>query len=224
VTTPRPHPFELVFADLAADRFPSLRNDLGDERSMAHFLMTPAVIELLHELRPDEGLDDAVDDFVAFVHAAFWYWRDGERTVSLEERGVRNAMEAGGRRTEDGGGHPPSPLSILDPPSSAYVQIAPRILWGRLDSADIHEPIDGWFAIPEGDGLRVVACLGVHPERPGLSVLVAVGPVPTALVREDGSAPFAPAMEGGAAAGLHSVTNAEELLWLAWSARRGLEP
>ena len=219
MTTPRPHPFELVFADLAVDRFPALRNDLGDERSMAHFLMTPAVIELLHELRPEEGLGDAVDDFVAFVHAAFWYWHDGERTVSLEERDVRSAMETGGRRMEDGGSHPRSPLSILDPPSSTYVQIAPRVLWSRLDSADIHEPIDGWFAMPDGDALGVVACLGVHPERPGLSVLTAVGLLPTVLAREDGSAPFAPAMDGGAEAGLHSVTNAEELLWLAWMAR-----
>jgi hypothetical protein len=78
--------------------------------------------------------------------------------------------------------------------------------------------------MPEGDVLRVVACLGVDPDRPGLSVLTAVGPVPATLAREDGSAPFAPVMEGGAEAGLHSVTNAEELLWLAWSARRGLEP
>ena len=119
---------------------------------------------------------------------------------------------------EDGGSHPRHPLSILDPPSSTYVQIAPRILWSQVESSDIHEPLDGWFAVPEGDALRVVACLGLHPGRPGLSVLTAVGAAPTSLGREDGTAPFAPTMEGGTGAGLHSVVNGEELLWLAWRA------
>ena len=34
-----------------------------------------------------------------------------------------------------------------------------------------------WFTVPEGDALRVVACLGLHAERPGLSVLTATGTV-----------------------------------------------
>jgi hypothetical protein len=88
-----------------------------------------------------------------------------------------------------------------------------------VDGADFHEPIDGWFSIPDGERLRVVACLGVHPERPGLSVLTAAGVAPSTLGRADGGAPFAPTMEGGAEAGLHSVADAEELLWLAFRAR-----
>jgi hypothetical protein len=226
VSSTRPHPFSLVFGELATTRFPAVRDALAGDRRLEHFLMTPAAIELLHELRPDDGLGDAVDDFVAFVHAAYCYWDDGERTVSLEEAGVRSAMETGRRRMEDGPGHPRSPLSILDPPSSSYVQIAPRILWCQVESSEIHEPIDGWFAIPEVGAtpaspvLRVVACLGLHPERPGLSVLTAVGTAPISLQRDDGSAPFAPTMEGGSAAGLHSVANTDELLWLAWQCEK----
>ena len=209
---------------MATDRFPALRDALAGDLRLEHFLMTPVVVELLHELRPDEGLGDSVDDFVAFVHAAFCYWNDGQRTVVLDEREVRIAVEDGGQRSEDGAGHSRPPLSILDHPSSTYVQIAPHLFWGQADGTEHHEPIDGWFSVPEAEGthasplLRVVACLGVHPERPGLSVLTAAGPAPDALRRDDGTAPFAPTMEGGAAAGLHSVANGEELLWLAWRA------
>lgn len=216
MTSDRPHPFALVFGEMAAEKFPAVRDALQGDLRLEHFLMIPAAVELLHELRPDDGLGAAVDEFVAFVHAAFCYWHDGQRTVSLDERDVRSGMEAGGRRMEGGGDHARSPLSVLDPRSSGYVQISPRILWSQVESSEIHEPIDGWFAVPEGDALRVVACLGLHPERPGLSVLTAVGPAPTVLERHDGTAPFAPVMEGGAAAGLHSVANGDELLWLAW--------
>lgn len=205
MTTPRPHPFDLVFGEFAAARFPAVRDAVGPDLTLAHFLMTPAAVELLHELRPDEGLGDAVDDFVAFVHAAFRYWHDGGRTVVLDVDATRG-LGAGAQRA--------APL----PPVTQYIQIAPRILWSQVESSEIHEPIDGWFAIPEGEQLRVVACLGLHSERPGLSVLTAVGASPATVQRDDGTPPFAPAMEGGAAAGLHSVVNAEELLWLAWRA------
>lgn len=220
MNTSRPHPFTLVFGELAAEKFPAVRDALGGDLRLEHFLMTPAAVELLHELRPDEGLGDAVDDFVAFVHAAVCFWDAGERTVLLVERDVRSAMEGGGRRTEGGEGEESPPSSTLHPPLSMYFQLPPRIVWSRVEGSDFHEPLDGWFAIAEGEDLRVVACLGVHPERPGLSVLTAVGPKPVALRREDGTAPFSPTMEGGAEAGLHSVADADELLWLAWRSER----
>jgi hypothetical protein len=102
--------------------------------------------------------------------------------------------------------------------ASRYVQVHPRLLWSRLGSSDIHEPLDGWFAIPEATSLRLVACLGVHPSRPGLSVLAVRGSAPAALRRDDGSPPFAPEMEGGDAASLASVATVEELLALGWHA------
>lgn len=196
---------------MAAEKFPPVRDALEGNLGLEHFLMTPAAVELLHELRPDDGLGDAVDDFVAFVHAAFSFWHGGERTTALGEPGLRELI-ANSR------GDRPSAVAVRRSPFASYVQIAPRILWSQVESSEIHEPVDGWFAIPEGDALRVVACLGLHPERPGLSVLTATGPAPQALHRDDGTAPFAPAMEGGAAAGLHSVADADELLWLAWRA------
>ena len=215
MTADRPHPFTLVFGDMAAGKFPAVRDALAGNLRLEHFLMTPAAIELLHELRPDEGLGDAVDDFVAFVHAAFCYWHEGQHTTELGLPDLHALLANSEQRT--------AKVSDALPPSAVrrslvarYIQIPPRLLWSQVESSDIHEPIDGWFTVPEGDALRVVACLGLHAERPGLSVLTATGTAPATLHRDDGTAPFAPTMEGGAAAGLQSVANAEELLWLAW--------
>lgn len=202
----RPHPFDLVFGALAPERFPAIRDALVTDRSIAGFLVCRPAIELLHELRPDTGLGDAIDDFVAFVHAAFWYWRDGAQTVALDGARLRAVLE--GRTPPLGDGGPP--LSV-----AAYMQLPPRLVWSRVDGAEFHEPIDGWFVLPEGDAMIVVACLGVHAERPGLSVMAARGEPVALSARPDGSARFAPTMDGGAAAGLWSVATAAELLALA---------
>jgi hypothetical protein len=89
VTTQRPHPFTLVFGEFATEKFLAVRDALQGNLAFEHFLMTPAAVELLHELRPDEGLGDAVDDFTAFVHAAYCYWHDGEQMVVLDELATR---------------------------------------------------------------------------------------------------------------------------------------
>lgn len=212
---PRPHPFTLVFADIAAERFPAIREALGDRRDVTSFLMASPAIDLLHDLRPDEGLGDAMDDFVAFVHAAFVFWDCGADTHQLDEAATRRLIEP---RAPNHGG-----AARLLPGEALYIQVAPRRIWSRLGESDIHEPLDGWFAIAEADGLRMVACLGVHPSRPGLTVLTAAGPRPATLLRVDGSAAYAPLMDGGDAAGLASVANADELLelgWRSWPLRR----
>ena len=64
----------------------------------------------------------------------------------------------------------------------------------------------------------MVACFGLHSTRPGLSVVVAQGSWPGAVMRDDGSAIFSPMMPGGDLAGLHAVAAPEELLLLAWRA------
>src|SRR5690606_41227969 len=99
-----------------------------------------------------------------------------------------------------------------------YIQVAPHLIWARVEGAASHEPIDGWFAVPRTDGLAVVACLGVHAARPGLSVMIATGQRPGPLAREGGAELFAPTMDGGDTAGLFEVTSPQELLELAWRA------
>ncbi len=66
-----------------------------------------------------------------------------------------------------------------------------------------------------GGGLFALAVFGLHPGQAGFSVVAVDGYPPTAPGREDGTPPFAPVLEGGAAAGLFSITGEEELLELA---------
>ncbi len=201
--TPRPHPFTLVFGELAEARFPAIREAVGDAPSVDQFLLAEAVVELLQELRPDEGIGEAIDDFVAFTHAAFCFWAAGSVTRDLDLATTRAlCAEAGG------GTH-------AEPATTTYIQVSPRLIWGQLGEETLHEPLDGWFALPEASAVRMVACFGVHAERPGLSVVSIVGTASESFVREDGTPRFAPTMEGGELAGLFAVASPEELLLLA---------
>lgn len=196
MSAPRPHPFDLVFGELAAERFPPIQAALEGEATLDQWLMTRPVLDLLADLRPDAGLGSAVDDFVLFVHACYLWWAAGSRTVAWDDM----------------------PDALTTP---MYIQVPPHRIWARLDAEETHEPLDGWFVLPDGERRRVVACLGVHPARPGLSVLVAAGSRPIGWRRADGGPTFAPVMTGGDTAGLWSIAAPEELLLLAWGAELG---
>lgn len=204
----RPHPFALVFGALAEARFPEIRDAVGPTPDLDHFLLAEAVIDLLQEVRPDAGIGEAMDDFVAFTHAAYRFWAEGAHT--------RHCDEAATRALCDASAIPIAPV----PAATQYIQLAPRLVWAQLADGEPHEPLDGWFVLPDGDRLTVVACFGVHPERPGLAVVALAGSPPGRMEREDGTPLFAPTMEGGEVAGLHAVAAPEELLLLAWRAGR----
>lgn len=204
--TPRPHPFTLVFGALADEHFPAIRDAVGATSDRDRFLLAQPVVELLQLLRPEGGVGEAMDDFVAFAHAAFRFWADGAINRDCDVA-TTHALCASQARA----------LGAA-PATAQYVQLAPHLVWAQLGDDTPHEPLDGWFAIPDGEQLQVVACFGVHPERPGLSVVALKGGPPGSLAREDGSPLFAPTMTGGGAAGLHAVAAPEELLLLAWRA------
>lgn len=205
--TDRPHPFTLVFGGLAEEHFPAVRDAVGDAPDLDHFLLAEAVVELLRGMRPDEGVGEAMDDFVAFTHAAYCFWAAGCHTQSIDLVTTQRLCAP--------------TMAIGTPPrTTQYIQIAPRLVWAQLSDGEPHEPLDGWFALPDGNGLRMVACFGVHPERPGLAVVVVQGDAPGPMAREDGLALFAPTMPGGDTAGLHSVAAPEELMLLGWRAAR----
>jgi hypothetical protein len=203
-----------MFSGFREERFPAIRAALGDSSDVHAFLLAAPALELMRELRPDAGLGEAVDDFVALVHAAYLFWRDGEHTTALDETATRRLCrpERGVLATV--------PLSI---PAPQYIQIAPRIVWGQLADEEPFEPLDGWFAIPGNAKLRVVACFGVHAQRPGVSVSVIEGAFPVVVKRPDGRPLFAPTMPGGDAAHLHAVSVPDELLLLGWRASAGEE-
>lgn len=204
----RPHPFALLFGAMATERFPAIRTALGDERGLEPFLMVPEAIELLHALRPEGGLGDEVDDFVALVHAAWCFWADGAATMTLDAPTTRALCAP-----------MPTGIAPITPPErTRYVAVAPRLVWAALGTGEHHEPLDGWFTVPVAGNLRVVACFGVHPTRPGVSAVAVEGARPGTLAREDGTPLFAPTMPGGDTAGLFAVTAPDELLLLAWRA------
>jgi hypothetical protein len=207
----RPTPFDLVFGPLAAERFPALTSAL--EAAQAHprhrdaFLMVREAVQLVHDLRPDEGLGGDVSELAALVHHAWLFWRAGTPTLEISPAEFDSLLRT-----------PPGPVAA-EPPPEFYVQLPERRLWAEVVAGTSHEPLDGCFLGRETDGsLTVLAAFGIRSDRPGLSVAEVAGPRPENLTRPDGSAPFAPLMAGGAPAGLASLLGGGELLELGWRA------
>lgn len=210
---PRPTPFDLVFADMAETRFPAIRdalNEMGhDPRDRDAFLMTRPAVEVLRELRPDEGLGDGMDQLVALAHHAFLYWLAGELAFGISSERLEESLSESG--------HEPGEVS---PAMAWYAQFPERKVWAEVIEGATHEPLDGCFVHPlDGDRLRVLGVFGVRGDRDGFSVVEAEGVHSPHLQRADGSALFAPVLPGAASAGLYAIMGSEELLELAWRTR-----
>ena len=84
---PRATPFDLVFQPAAATSFPRIAASLAsaglDPADRDAFLMDREVITLLRDLRPDEGLGEAMDQMVALVHHAYLTWAAGGVTIPI---------------------------------------------------------------------------------------------------------------------------------------------
>ncbi len=207
MTSTRATPFDLVFGSLAAERFPAIEAalDAGHARNRDAFLMVREVAQLVHDLRPEDGAGTEVGELAALLHHAYLFWRAGTPTLALSPTEFESILSV-----------PPAPLDD-QPPPEFYVQLPERRLWAAVVAGASHEPVDGCFLGMEPNGeLTVLAALGIRADRPGLSVAEVAGPRPPSPARPDGSALFAPAMAGGAPAGLASLTGAEELLELGW--------
>jgi len=200
-------PFALVFGELAEDRFPSLKASLAagkvDPTDRDAFLLDRAVTELLRDLVPEDAPAESLHEFIAVLQHSFLFWEAGRRV-------------GGSAGTE----LPSFPLPAYPPTRlPAYLQLPSHLYWGQPEPDGPHEPVDGFFIHPFAKGIRALAIFGLHRERPGFSVAeVAGGPTAALPSRTDGSAPYAPQMDGGAAAGIRSVAGPDELLALAWHA------
>lgn len=198
-------PFALVFGELADERFPALRASLAgagiDPVDRDAFVLDHAVTGFLRELVPEDAPPESLHEFIAVLQHCYLYWADGRTDGS-----AGTGLPTGEIRPF---AHPPLRATYLQLPSHLY--------WGRLEPDAPHEPLDGLFIHRWKDGIRALAIFGMHPERPGFTVAEVAGPPPGPLLaRAEGSAPYAPLMEGGAAAGLRSVAGPAELLALAW--------
>lgn len=206
----RATPFDLVFHRAAESSFPRIAASLAaagqDPSDRDAFLMDREVITLLRDLRPDEGLGEAMDQMVALVHHAYLTWAAGGMTIPVSREAAEDLLGA----TATNGAEPPEV-----PPY--YAQFPERMVWASVIEDEAPEPLDGVFVSrgPESR-LRVLGIFGLRPDRPGFSAVEAMGARTARLAREDGTALFTPTLPGAAAAGLRSITGEEELLELGW--------
>jgi len=207
---PRATPLDLVFQPAAATSFPRIAASLAasghDPTDRDAFLMDREVITLLRDLRPDEGLGEAMDQMVALVHHAYLTWTAGAVTIPIARDTTEEVLSA---VSPDGA----EPKEV----AAYYAQFPERMIWARVIENEAPEPLDGVFVSRDPQGLlRVLGIFGLRADRPGFSAVEATGPRAPRLTREDGSALFAPALPGAAAAGLRSIIGEEELLELGW--------
>jgi hypothetical protein len=166
---PRPTPFDLAFDPLAEQRFPALKEELAhdgrDPRDRDAFLVSPEAVQLIRDLRPTEGVGEAIDQLVAFVHHAYLFWDAGQQYTTVLAEQVETFL----------GSTPP--VSDSEITSPFYVQLPERRVWGEVLQGEPHEPLDGAFVHhdPVG-GLRVLGVFGMNRERDGFSVVEAAGP------------------------------------------------
>jgi hypothetical protein len=210
----RLRPFDLVFRPAAAEIFPQIRSALTqagyDPRDRDGFLMVREVVTLLRDLRPDEGIGEGIDQLAALLHHAYLFWASGEHTVEVTADRLSALMASS------------DVTGSADSTVACYVAIPPHRVWADVMPGQPPEPMDGCFVDPGlGRTLRVLGVFGIHPERPGFTVVEAAGERPMALGRADGSDLFAPTLVGGKAAGLFSITGEEELLELGWRIQLG---
>ena len=219
MSSPRPTPFDLVFGDTARRIFPDISTALSrsgtEPRDRDAFLMVREVVTLLRELRPEEGLGEAIDQLAALVHHSYLFWAAGCPFVELPTEHLGDLL----------GTSPPDAEGHQEPPAY-YVQLPERRIWAQAVTGVPPEPLEGCFvhASPEGTSLRVLGVLGLHRERAGFTVVEVAGTRPITLVRPDGSELFSPTLPGGAAARLFSLAGGEELLELGWRTRTLLVP
>lgn len=209
----RPTPFDLVFAHTAETVFPAIRTALErgghDPADRDAFLLVPEVVSLLHELRPEDGIGEGMDQLVALVHHAYLLWDAGALTLPIAADRLAAMLDAPA---------PPAP-ALDEPPRAYYAQLLGRQVWARVIDDQTAEPMDGCFVHASGEALRVLGIFGLRPDRDGFSAVETMGPRPGGLERPDGAALFSPVLAGGQAAGLYSLVGAEELLELGWRTR-----
>jgi hypothetical protein len=207
----RPTPFDLVFARAAETAFPRIRAAIErgghDPTDRDAFLLVPEVVELLRELRPEEGVGEGMDQLVALAHHAYLVWDAGTLTLPLAADRVSALLDSPAHPEPD------------EAPRAYYAQLLERQVWAQVVDGHPAEPLDGCFVYPQGGELRVLGIFGLRPDRDGFSAVEAAGPRPHELRRPDGTPLFAPVLAGGQAARLYSLVGAEELLELGWRTR-----
>src|SRR6267378_2394583 len=212
----RPTPFALAFAEIES-RFPAIGEALQQDGAAAtdrdRFVLLEPVGRLLREIVPDGAGPDAFEAHVLLLHHAYLFWVAEQHVYQISDQALRRAV---GEKS----------ITTRLPHPAQYLQLPELRVWGTPNEASPPEPLDGMF-VSEADAageIGVLAIFGMRPDRAGFSAVglegradpddPAADEIEIAAARDDGSAPFAPKLAGGTAAGLYSVANAGELLLL----------
>lgn len=220
-------PFGLVFADLAAERFPAIAEALKQRDVPAadrdHFVLLEPVARLLRDIAPDDAGADALEAHVLLLHHAYLHWAAGTRVGHVGEPLLARAAT---ERT----------VTSRLPHAALYLQMPELRVWGTPTAGGPTEPLDGMFVAETDDagGIAVLGIFGMRPDRPGFSAVgldgradaadPGGGEIEVAAARDDGSAPFGPMLAGGTKAGLYSVANPAEVLLLTCRLLASLTP
>ncbi len=213
----RATPFALAFGAIEP-RFPAIAEALQQHGAAAtdrdRFVLLEPVGRLLREIVPDGAGADALEAHVLLLHHAYLFWAAEQRVYQISEQALRRAVAE-------------TRIPTRLPHPAQYLQLPELRVWGAPHEASPPEPLDGMFVSEAASGagaIEVLAIFGMRPDRPGFSAVglegradpddPAAGQIEIAAARDDGSAPFAPKLAGGTAAGLYSVANAGELLLL----------
>ncbi len=209
----RPTPYDLVFAEVADERFTPIRTALAEHQTASTdrdaFLMSRDVVTLIRDLRPDDGMGEGIEQLAALVHHAYLFWDAGMPLVTVPPAALPDLLDA-----QDDEAITPRTAHA----AAEYYQLPERRIWATVVPDEPAEPLDGCFVHATGAGLRVLGIFGLRPDRNGFSVVEVAGSRQHHLARPDGSPVFSPQLPGGEAAGLHSLVGAEELLELGWRA------
>src|SRR4051812_9273229 len=120
----RPTPFDLVFGDTAEQTFAGIGAELSqagtDPRDRDAFLMTREVVELVRELRPEQGLGEGIDQLAALVHHSYLFWAAGRPTVELPDEHLGDLLTT-----------PAPDHTTFDGPPAYYVQLPERKIWAE---------------------------------------------------------------------------------------------
>ena len=213
----RPTPFALVFGELAPERFPEIKRsvgaDSGNARDRDRFVLLAPVGNLLRELAPDDSPPEAMEAYVRLVHHAYRHWAAGGVVFDTSDAAVERAVGSG-------------KLSSRPPHAAFYLRRPALRVWGAARPDAPPEPLDGVFVTETAapGGIALLGVFGMHGERPGFSAVAVeghadedhatAGEVEVPMHRTDGKPLFAPLLEGGSQAAVHSVADAGEMLLL----------
>jgi len=213
----RTTPFALAFTEIEP-RFPAIAEALQQDGAAVtdrdRFALLEPVGRLLKEIVPEGAGADALEVHVLLLHHAYQFWAAEQPVYQISDVSLsRAALE--------------ERITTALPHPAQYLQLPELRVWGSPNEGSPPEPLDGMFVseAAAGDGaIDVLAIFGMRPDRPGFSAVglagradpddPTAGEIEIAAAREDGTAPFAPKLAGGSAAGLYSVANAAELLLL----------